>query len=378
MVAPLDEAKIPWVGFNLVKGIGPIRLHALVSAFGDIQAAWQAAPAQLEEAGLQRKLVGAMLEIRSSGLLENTLKKIEDLGIQVLTWEDPGYPARLKEIEQSPPVLYCLGSITEQDRWAVAVVGTRKVSTYGKQVTREIVNFLSQNGITIVSGMARGIDGTAHLAALEAGGRTIAVLGNGLDCVYPPEHRQLMQRVQEKGALVSDYPPGTAPEAANFPPRNRIISGLSQAVLVMEAGEKSGAMITAAFAAEQGREVFAVPGSIFAPQSKGTNQLIREGAHILLSGQDVLEVLNLENLLEHHTARSVLPANATEARLMNVLGGEPLYIDDIQNVAALPIDLVSATLTLMELKGMVRKVGPMRYMAVHENRADYEAETSVD
>ncbi len=373
MVTPLDDSKIPWIGFNLVKGIGPMRLNALITAFGDIQHAWNATASQLKETGLNSKFVSTIIEVRESGILEQSLKKIGELGIGVLTWEDPEYPERLKEIDQSPPVLYCLGSIGRQDHWAVAVVGTRKVSAYGKQATRDIVSLLAQNGITIVSGLARGIDGVAHLSALEAGSRTIAVLGNGLDYIYPPEHRQLAQRIMANGALVSDYAPGIAPEAGNFPPRNRIISGLSQAVLIMEAGEKSGAMITAAFAADQGREVFAVPGSIYSPQSKGTNQLIREGAHILLSGQDVLEVLNLENVLELQTARNVLPANATEAKLMDVLGNEPLYIDDIYSVSTLPIELVTSTLTLMELKGMVRKIGPMRYMAIHENRADYES-----
>ena len=372
MVTPLDDSKIPWIGFNLVNGIGPMRLNALITAFGDIRLAWNAPASELKETGLNSKLVLSIIDVRESGILEQSLKKIREHGIEVLTWEDPDYPGRLKEIDQSPPVLYCLGSMSGQDHWAVGVVGTRKVSAYGKQATRDIVSLLAQNGITIVSGLARGIDGVAHLSALEAGGRTIAVLGNGLDYIYPPEHRQLAQRIMANGALVSDYAPGIAPEAANFPPRNRIISGLSQAVLVMEAGEKSGAMITAAFAAEQGREVFALPGNIYSPQSKGTNQLIREGAHILLSSQDVLEVLNLENVLELKTARSVLPANATEAKLMDVLGNEPLYIDDIYNISALPIELVTSTLTLMELKGMVRKVGPMRYTAIHENRAEYE------
>lgn len=372
----MDDSKIPWIGFNLVKGIGTRRLNALIAAFGNIQQAWNATAEQLEEAGLHHRLALLVVETRQSGILEKTLQKIHQLGIEVQTWEDERYPRRLKEIDQSPPVLYSLGSLLEGDLWAVAVVGTRKVSAYGKQATQEIVSLLARNGITIVSGLARGTDGVAHLSALEAGGRTIAVMGNGLDLIYPPEHRSLAQRILSHGALVSDYAPGVAPEAANFPPRNRIISGLSQAVLVMEAGVKSGALITAAFAAEQGREVFAVPGSIFAPLSKGTNQLIHEGAHILLSGQDVLELLNLENVFEHQVARTVLPSDATEARLMHVLGNEPLYIDDIHNLAALPIEQVTAALAMMELKGMVRKVGSMRYMAVYEDQAYYEAQSS--
>jgi DNA processing protein len=368
----VDDEKTYWVGFNLVKGIGPTRLRLLLDAFGDVATAWKASSVDLEEAGLGQKLIKSMIEMRQGGELDRVVTIIEKYHIEVLTWNDPGYPRRLKEIEQSPPVLYVLGKFSEDDQWAVAVVGTRKVSAYGRQVTQEIVGYLAQNGVTIISGLARGIDGIAHQAALDAGGRTIAVLGNGLDYIYPPEHRRLAIEILDNGALVSDYPPGTAPESTNFPPRNRIISGLAQAVLVIEAGIKSGALITAAFAAEQGRHVFAVPGTIYAPQSKGTNLLIREGAHILLNGLDVLELLNLANVHEQRTARTVLPTNATEARLFEILSRESMHIDEIRNLAELPIETISGTLTLMELKGMVRQVGPMRYMAINEESELYE------
>jgi DNA processing protein len=368
----VDDEKTYWVGFNLVKGIGPTRLRLLLDAFGDVATAWKASSVDLEEAGLGQKLIKSLIEMRQGGELDRVVTIIEKYHIEVLTWNDPGYPRRLKEIEQSPPVLYVLGKFSEDDQWAVAVVGTRKVSAYGRQVTQEIVGYLAQNGVTIISGLARGIDGIAHQAALDAGGRTIAVLGNGLDYIYPPEHRRLAIEILDNGALVSDYPPGTAPESTNFPPRNRIISGLAQAVLVIEAGIKSGALITAAFAAEQGRHVFAVPGTIYAPQSKGTNLLIREGAHILLNGLDVLELLNLANVHEQRTARTVLPTNATEARLFEILSRESMHIDEIRNLAELPIETISGTLTLMELKGMVRQVGPMRYMAINEESELYE------
>jgi DNA processing protein len=168
MVTPLDDSKIPWIGFNLVKGIGPMRLNALITAFGDVQQAWNAPASQLKESGLNPRLVSSIIEVRESGTLEKSLKKIREQGIEVLTWEDPDYPGRLKEIDQSPPVLYCLGSMSGQDHWAIAVVGTRKVSAYGKQAM-DIVSLLAQNGITIVSGLARGIDGVAHLSSPEAG-----------------------------------------------------------------------------------------------------------------------------------------------------------------------------------------------------------------
>ncbi len=370
----MDDTKQYWVGFNLVKGIGAARLRILLDYFGDVYSAWQASPKMLEEAGLGAKLVEAVCQMRESDTLSRTWQFIQTQGITVLTWDDPSYPRRLKEIDQPPPVLYVRGNIIEEDQWSVAIVGTRRATAYGRQVTHELAESLARNGITIVSGLARGIDGVAHQAALEAGGRTLAVLGCGVDRIYPPEHRRLGERVMGSGALVSDYPPGTEPEAANFPPRNRIISGLSQAVVVVEAGEKSGALITAAFAAEHGRQVFAVPGNIYALQSKGTNVLIREGAHILLDAQTVLETLNLVQVSDYRAARAVLPADATEAKLYAALGHEPLHVDEIRAQTGLPIEQVSSTLTMMELKGMVRQVGSMRYVAVYEPGSTYEVD----
>ncbi len=189
----------------------------------------------------------------------------------------------------------------------MAIVGTRRVTSYGRQVTEEIAAFLAQNGITVVSGLARGVDGIAHQAALNAGGRTFAVLGSGVDRIYPPEHRNLAEAIIGSGAILSDYPPDTPPEASNFPPRNRIISGLSMGTIVIEAGETSGALITANFSVEQGREVFAVPGNIFAPQSKGPNKLLQQGAHLLLKPHDILDVLDLTRVTEHRAARKALP-----------------------------------------------------------------------
>ncbi|MBN1149117.1 MAG: DNA-processing protein DprA [Anaerolineales bacterium] len=367
----MDDTKKYWVGFNLVKGIGPARLRALLDHFGAVEHAWRASPVELEAAGLNSRLVESLQQTRSSDLLENTWKRIHAKGISVLTWDDHEYPRRLKEIDQPPPVLYVRGGLLEEDQWAVALVGTRRITNYGRQVTQELAGALARNGVTVVSGLARGVDGIAHQACLDNGGRTLAVLGCGVDIIYPPEHQRLAERVLANGALISDYPPGTPPEAINFPPRNRIISGLSQAVVVVEAGKKSGALITAAFAAEQGREVFAVPGNIYAPQSKGANLLIQEGAQILLNVDNVLESLNLGQVEQHRAARVALPADAVEARLYQLLGREPLHVDDIRNLTDLPIEKVSATLTLMELKGMVRQVGNMHYVAVYEARADY-------
>ena len=362
-----------WIGFNLIKGIGAVRMQALIQHFGDLEVAWKAAPADLAEAGLGAKVIERVIQAREEVDLGKLWEKIESQGIKILTWQDEAYPGRLKEIDQPPPVLYIRGEYLPEDLFAVAIVGTRRVTAYGRQITEEISSFLAANGITVISGLARGVDAIAHQSTLKAGGRTIAVLGCGVDKIYPPEHRGLAEQMMERGAIISDYALGTPPDASNFPPRNRIISGLSLAVVVVEAGETSGALITAEFAAEQGREVFAVPGSILAPQSKGTNKLIQKGALPLLSMDDLMQALDLTRVGEQKAARKVIPADETEARLMNVLGSEPLHVDEIRNQAELPIEKVSATLALMELKGMVRQVGGMNYVAVHEEQSDYFA-----
>jgi DNA processing protein len=281
----------------------------------------------------------------------------------------------LKQIDQPPPVLYLRGSFAVQDDLAVAIVGTRRVTSYGRQVTEEVATFLANNGMTVVSGLARGVDGVAHEAALKAGGRTLAVLGSGVDRIYPPEHMRLAEKIEAQGAVISDYPPGTPPESTNFPPRNRIISGICLATVVIEAGTTSGALITATFAVEQGREVFAVPGSIYAPQSKGTNRLLREGAQPLLEPADILDALDLRRAGEHQQARLLLPADAIEAGLLRVLEIEPLHVDEICAQSGLPIEQVSATLTIMEFKGMVRHAGGMNYSIIREALADYRSDT---
>jgi DNA processing protein len=364
-----------WVGFNLVKGIGAVRLQALMDHFGSLEVAWQAPVDALQAAGLGPKLAERVTQVRASVDLVKFMAQIEAQGISILTWEDELYPPRLKEIDQPPPVLYVRGALTAEDAWSVAVVGTRRVSAYGRQVTEELASFLAANGVTVVSGLARGVDAIAHQAALKAGGRTVAVLGSGVDRIYPPEHSQLAEKMLSSGALISDYAPGTPPDASNFPPRNRIISGLSMATVVVEAGETSGALITAQFAVDQGREVFAVPGNILAPQSKGTNRLIAQGARPMLSGRDMLDILNMTRVTEQRQVRKSLPSDEVEASLLNILTHEPLHVDEISRQTNLPIERVSATLTMMELKGLARQVGGMNFVAVHEDQAEYSVET---
>lgn len=367
-----------WVGFNLVKGIGAARLRILLEHFGDIERAWQASAQELYAIGLSSKVVDNFLQVRSQVSLDRIWENIQTHGILVLTWEDDGYPKRLMEIDQPPPVLYLRGSLLPEDDWAVAIVGTRRVTAYGRQVAENVSGFLARNGITVISGLARGVDAIAHKAALDNGGRSLAVLGSGVDHIYPPEHRKLAEELMKNGALISDYALGTPPESLNFPPRNRIISGLAQAVVIVEAGERSGALITASFAADQGRDVFAVPGNINAPQSIGTNRLIQQGAHPLVDPQEILEILNITMVSHHQTARNMLPADATEAVLMKTISQEPLHIDEICYHASMPIEKVAATLAMMELKGMVRQLGGMHYVAVKEAHVEYLSNEGED
>ncbi len=360
-----------WVGFNLVKGIGSVRLQALQRYFGDLSIAWQAPPDALISAGLSPKIVENVLRVRKGIDLPRYLEQIEHKGIHVLIRDDEEYPARLKEIDQPPPVLYVRGTVGMEDAWTVAIVGTRRVTVYGRQIAEEVASFLACNGVTVVSGLARGVDAIAHDAALKAGGRTFAVLGSGVDRIYPPENVRLADRIIADGAVLSDYAPGTPPDSANFPPRNRIISGLSMAVVVVEAGEESGALITATFAVEQGRDVLAVPGNIQAPQSKGTNRLIQQGAIPLLRPEDILSALNLTQTEQKRSARKIIPADPTEAEVLKTLGPEPVHVDEIRERSGLPIEKVSATLTMLELKGLIRQIGHMQYVSVREEKPPY-------
>jgi len=369
----LDAAnKKFWVGFSRVKGIGAVRTKLLLDYFKDPAAAWNASEQQLREAGLGLKVSQAFIENRKNIDLEREIEQIQESGIHIITLEDGDYPKRLLSIEFPPPVLYVKGSIQERDEYAVAVVGTRHVTSYGRQVAGELGRYLAQNNVTVISGLARGIDAVAHQAALDAGGRTLAVLGSGGDVIYPPEHRALAGRVIENGALISDYYPGTPPEGVNFPPRNRIISGLSMAAVIVEAGERSGAMITAEFAASQGREVFAVPGSIYAIRSKGANRLIRDGALPLLDFSELLEALNLTQIDEYRYAKQVLPENDIELLLTETLKNEPMHIDEIKAAMGLPMEKISAALVMMKLKGLIKETDNLTYLSIGEVEQYYE------
>jgi len=360
-----------WVGFSLIPRIGRVKLSRLESHFGDLKSAWQATPAELKKAGLDRGSASAVGYWRDRLSLDAEMEKLGKYGVKVLTFHDPDYPARLKEIYDYPPVLYIRGTLLPQDEWCLAVVGTRRATVYGRQAAEELATDLARNKITIVSGLARGIDSVAHQSALAAGGRTIAVFGCGLDIVYPAENATLARDITRQGALLSEFPLGTRPRADNFPRRNRILSGLSLGVLVVEADDTSGAMITAHLALEQNREVFAVPGSILSPASRGTNHLIQEGAKLVRGYTDILEELNLTAVAQQMELTELLPTTETESMLLKQLSAEPTHIDEVCRSSGLPVATVSSTLAMMELKGLVKQTGNMNYTLSREAREAY-------
>jgi len=360
-----------WVGFSLIPGIGRVKLTQLENYFGNLGKAWEAAPADLKHAGLDSHSIHAIISWQPKLSLEAEMEKLDRYGVKVFTCHDPHYPSRLKEIYDYPPVLYVRGSLLPEDEWCLAVVGTRRATVYGRQVTEEIVADLAQSKITIVSGLAKGIDSIAHRSALDVGGRSIAVFGCGLDIVYPSENAELARQIIRQGALISEYPLGTKPKAENFPRRNRIMSGLSLGVLIIEADKSSGAMITAHLALEQNREVFAIPGSILSPASRGTNHLIQEGAKLVRDYTDILEELNLTAVAHQIEMKEIIPASDTESLLLKKLSAEPTHIDEVCRLSGLPISTVSSTLAMMELKGLVKQVGMMSYVLAREAREEY-------
>jgi DNA processing protein len=363
-----DELKY-WVGFSGIPGIGRVRISQLKEYFGGLQDAWKAPEGKLRQAGLDSRSIDALVTLRPRISLDAKMEELEHYKVKVFVCEDPLYPSRLKEIYDYPPVLYVRGNLPADDEPCLAVVGTRRPTIYGRQVTEEIVADLARSKITIVSGLARGIDSVAHRAALDAEGKTIAVFASGLDIVYPGENAKLAQAIMEHGALVSEYPLGVKPRAENFPLRNRIMSGLSLGVLVVEAGERSGALITAHQAVEQNREVFAIPGSILSPASQGTNRLIQEGAKLVRNYTDILQELNLTIVVQQAEIKEFSPADKVESAILKQLTSEPCHIDEICRRSGLTMPEVSSTLAMLELKGIARQVGNMNYVLAQGIRA---------
>jgi len=359
---PPDDLKY-WVALNRIAGIGPARYQSLLNAFGSIAEAWTAGPADLRAAGIDTRAARLITTGRSKIDPDDELEQIEKHGARALTWLDPLYPPALKETNDPPPVLYVRGDIDAVHGWALAVVGTRRPTPYGRQVAEEISYQLAANRVCVVSGLARGVDAIAHRAALQAGGKTIAVMACGLDIVYPPEHSKLAREIADNGAVISEQPLGMQPRGDYFPRRNRILSGLSLGVVVVEGDVASGALITAKIAADQQRHVFAVPGSIFSPQSRGPNQLIQKGgARLVLGVTDILQELNLTAAPQQMELQEALPATDTEADLLRHISREPVHIDEVCRNSGLPASTVSSLLAMMELKGLIREVGGKTYV----------------
>jgi DNA processing protein len=358
----VDESQY-WLGFSLVPLIGTRRFRRLLEAFGSAEAAWHATPEALQRAGLDGAALASLLKTRQTLDLGAESERVRRAGAYLLTLDDPSYPPLLAVLPDAPTVLYVKGTIESADRTAVAIVGTRRATTYGRDAAQFFARGLAQNGVTIVSGLAHGIDATAHRAAIEARGRTIAVLGCGIDKVYPRDHATLTEQIIRHGAVISEFPIGTAPDARNFPRRNRVISGISMGVLVVEAPEKSGAIITTTCALDQGRDVYAVPGNIFNPASAGTNRLIQDGAKCVLTPEDVLSELDMavSALTTRQTVEQAVPDNPLERQVLEALSNDPLHVDEIGQHTGLPIHVVTSTLTILELKGLARMIGHMQY-----------------
>lgn len=370
MIPPMETADAPltdaerahWIALLRVSGLGPVKFGRLLEAFGSAGAAWQAASGELRAAGLDARTTEALVTFRGGHDPLPGFARLRQQGIEAVTLLDSQYPPLLREIYAPPPVIFLRGKVLPDDQLALAVVGTRGATSYGRMVTERFVAGLVEHGVTIVSGLALGIDAVAHRATLQHGGRTIAVLGSGVDTIYPSNHRGLAESILANGALLSEYAPGTKPERDNFPARNRLIAGMTRGTLIVEAGEVSGALITARMALEQNREVFAVPGNVTSPASAGTNALIRAGeAKLVARVEDILEELNPDLVVEQLRLVDLLPDNEMEAVLLRALSAEPLHVDDLSRATALPVATVSSTLTMLELKGSVTHAGGMVY-----------------
>jgi DNA processing protein len=349
--------------FNLFPEIGAMRFKKLLSFFPNLKTAWQASPQEFRQAGIDEKTSQKICDNRNNINPEKEFEKLLEQGIEILTIQDTTYPKILKEIYDPPVVLYIKGQFKPEDDFCLAIIGTRKPTSYGAQTVADLTHRLSIAGLTIVSGLARGIDTFAHKTCLAAGGRTVAVIGSGIDqpSIYPQTNRELAKQISENGAIISEYPIGTQAMPYHFPARNRIISGLSLGTLVIEAAQKSGTFLTANHALSQNRQVFAVPGPIYSLNSIGPNNLIKMGAKLVSDAQDVLDELNLSSAVEYKEARQIIPDNQEEKLILDIISDKPIHIDKIIAATKLDAAVVSSTLTIMEMKGKVRNLGGMNY-----------------
>ncbi|MDE2951591.1 MAG: DNA-processing protein DprA [Chloroflexota bacterium] len=351
-----------WLGLHLIPQFGNAKLAKLLARIPSAAELWREPDDRLLRLDLPQKLLRQFIAGRQAIDLPRELDKVRQCGAHIVSFADPAYPRLLREIADRPLVLYVRGKLPEAEAKTIAVVGTRKPSKYGWDAARTVSQSLAQHNVTIVSGLAHGIDSAAHRGALE-GGRTIAVMATGIDRVYPADNAELAEQIASKGALVTEMPLGTAPLGKNFPQRNRIISGMSLGVLVAEAPEKSGALNTVSHAIDQGRDVFALPHNIFSKTGRGSNALIQDGAKLVMRVSDVLQELNMTHL--HTQARieteRVHPENDMESLIMQQLGADPIHIDVIVRQTNLSTATVSSSLTMLELKGLAETAGPMQY-----------------
>ncbi len=358
---------VSWIALNSVKGLGPVRIAQLIQQFGTPEKIFEASPDLLLDQGvIPEACIGRLKDDSLFKNAEKQLSKCSKAGVQIITLADDDYPAYLKEIFAPPPVLYVRGDLDALKGHALAVVGTRCPTVYGKQIARSITADLSSR-LVIVSGLAKGIDTAAHESCLEHGGRTIAVLGCGIDRIYPSENQRLAEQIAERGLLISEFPLGTLPESFNFPRRNRIISGLSCGVLVVEAGEKSGSLITAHYALQQGRDIFAVPGPVTSPVSAGTFNLLKEGAVPVRNAQDIFEsvvAVSNQSLLKSPPSCECSPAailSSDEQEVLNTLSENPVRIDEISEISGRAVSDLFDILLNLELKGFICQVCGQQY-----------------
>ena len=354
----MAEEVFHWLALSLISGVGSTLIQRLLDRFKTPEAVFHAPTKELLKIeGLGEKVAG---EIRKGPLekrVEKELYLLKEVGGRIVTLKDDVYPKRLKDIYDPPALLYVRGELKREDELAVSIVGSRKTSPYGRWITEKIGQELARHGVTIVSGMARGIDSLAHWGAISGGGRTIAVLGCGVDVIYPPENRNLFTKIIDHGAVVSEFPMGSPPEGGHFPRRNRIISGLSIGVVVVQASERSGSLITAGYALEQGRDVFAVPGNVGAEGSRGTNQLIKEGAKMVETSDDILEEIlpqwTREGGPTQEVKRPERDLAGEEKALYELLEDTPKHIDVMIRESRLDPGRVSSLLLNLELKGLI-------------------------
>ena len=352
-----------WLALNRISTLGARRIRHLIETFGDAKNAYYASEKQLSELGLPPKVLAAFLREREQIDPQQVWQHCRDLGINFIVLNDQNYPALLKEIYDPPAVIYFRGDLQLLSQFTIAVVGSRKTTAYGRSVAEKLAADLARQGVVIVSGMARGIDSCAHRGALKALGKTAAVLGSGLDVCYPPENRNLMEEIIKNGVVLTEFPPGTQPKPAHFPMRNRIISGLSHGVLVVEAAEKSGALITADCALDQGREIFAVPGSIHSPLSRGCHRLLKEGAAVCETAADILFALGKNVSEEAATAVDLTPK---QEAVLAALEYEPVHFDQLIVLLGLPAAELNGLLLELELAGMIKKMPGNYYLRVQE------------